>query len=41
MGKFYEELQISVCWLTEEVVRTSSSGDPFDDGFTDFGDENA
>lgn len=40
MAKFYEEPQITVFLLTEEAVRTSTGGDPFNDDYTDFGDGN-
>ena len=38
MGKNYEEPTLNIFILQEEVVRTSTGRDPFDDGYTDFGD---
>ncbi len=38
MGKNYEEPTLNILIFQEEVVRTSTGGDPFDDGYTDFGD---
>ena len=38
MGKNYEEPMLNILILQEEVIRTSTGGDPFDDGYTDFGD---
>ena len=38
MGKNYEKPKLEILILQEEIVRTSSGQDPFDDGYTDFGD---
>ena len=38
MNKKYEEPTFSILILQEELIRTSTGKDPFDDGYTDFGD---
>lgn len=38
MSKKYEELILSIVFFKEEVIRTSAGRDPFDDGYTDFGE---
>ena len=38
MGKNYEEPKLDILIFQEEIVRTSSAQDPFDDGYKDFGD---
>ena len=35
MKKQYEELQLTVFVLEQEIVRTSTSEDPFNDGYKD------
>ena len=40
MKKIYEEPCLIVLIMQEEIVRTSTGKDPFDDGYTDFGDGN-
>ena len=38
MNKNYEEPRLIVFIIEDEIVRTSTGKDPFDDGYTDFGD---
>ena len=38
MNKNYEEPRLTVFIIEDEIVRTSTGKDPFDDGYTDFGD---
>ena len=38
MGKNYEEPKLSILIIQEELIRTSTGKDPFDDGYSDFGD---
>ena len=38
MSKKYEEPILSILILQEELIRTSTGKDPFDDGYTDFGE---
>ena len=38
MKKIYEEPNLTVLFLQDEIVRTSTGEDPFDDGYQDFGD---
>ena len=38
MGKNYEEPKLYILILQEELIRTSTGQDPFDDGYIDFGD---
>lgn len=40
MSKKYEEPILSILILQDELIRTSTGTgqDPFDDGYTDFGD---
>lgn len=40
MKKIYEEPNLTVLFLQDEIVRTSTGTgqDPFDDGYQDFGD---
>ena len=40
MKKIYEELNLTVLFLQDEIVRTSTGKDPFDDNYQDFGDGN-
>ncbi len=40
MNKIYEEPNLTVLLLQDEVVRTSTGKDPFDDNYQDFGDGN-
>ena len=35
MKKQYKELELTVFVLEQEIVRTSASGDPFNDGYED------
>ena len=35
MGKNYQELQMDVIDLQNDVVRTSTGADPFEDGYKD------
>ena len=38
MKKIYEEPNLTVLFLQDEIVRTSTGKDTFDDGYQDFGD---
>ena len=38
MSRKYEEPILSILILQEELIRTSAAQDPFDDGYTDFGE---
>lgn len=38
MNKIYEEPNLTVLFLQDEIVRTSTGQDPFDDNYQDFGD---
>ena len=40
MKKIYEEPNLTVLLLQDEIVRTSTGKDPFDDNYQDFGDDN-
>ena len=40
MKKNYEEPNLTVLLLQDEIVRTSTGKDPFDDNYQDFGDGN-
>ena len=40
MKKIYEEPNLTVLLLQDEIVRTSAGKDPFDDNYQDFGDGN-
>lgn len=40
MKKIYEEPNLTVLLLQDEIVRTSTGKDPFDDNYQDFGDGN-
>ena len=40
MKKIYEEPNLTVLFLKDEIVRTSTGKDPFDDNYQDFGDGN-
>lgn len=40
MGKIYEKIKVEILVFQEDVVKTSAGADPFDDGFTDFGENN-
>lgn len=40
MNKIYEEPNLTVLLLQDEIVRTSTGKDPFDDDYQDFGDGN-
>ena len=40
MKKIYEEPNLTVLFLQDEIVRTSTGKDPFDDNYQDFGDGN-
>ena len=40
MNKIYEEPNLTVLFLQDEIVRTSTGTDPFDDNYQDFGDGN-
>ena len=35
MKKQYEEFELTVFVLEQEIVRTSTGGDPFNDGYED------
>lgn len=35
MKKQYEELIVRICVWQEEIIRTSTIGDPFDDDYQD------
>ena len=38
MEKYYQEPLIEVISMQDDLVRTSTGPDPFDDGYTDFGE---
>ncbi len=38
MEKCYQEPLIEIINIQSDVVRTSTGKDPFDDGYTDFGE---
>ena len=38
MNKIYEEPNLTILLLQDEIVRTSTGKDPFDDNYQDFGD---
>ena len=38
MKKYYEEPSLLVRILQEDIVTASTGSDPFDDGYTDFGE---
>jgi hypothetical protein len=38
MSRKYKDLIIRILILQEELIRTSAAQDPFDDGYTDFGE---
>lgn len=40
MGKIYEKLKVEIFVFQEDIVKTSTGKDPFDDGYTDFGENN-
>ena len=40
MNKLYEEPNLTILLLQDEIVRTSTGKDPFDDNYQDFGDGN-
>lgn len=40
MEKCYQEPLIEIISLQEDAIRTSTGGDPFNDGYQDFGDGN-
>ena len=40
MKKIYEEPNLTVLLLQDEIIRTSTGKDPFDDSYQDFGDGN-
>ena len=40
MNKIYEEPNLTVLFLQDEIVRTSTGKDEFDDNYQDFGDGN-
>jgi hypothetical protein len=40
MNKIYEEPNLTILLLQDEIVRTSTGKDPFDDNYQDFGDGN-
>ena len=40
MNRIYEEPNLTVLLLQDEIVRTSTGKDPFDDNYQDFGDGN-
>ena len=39
MGKVYEKLKVEILLFQEDIVKTSAGKDPFDDGYTDFGEK--
>ena len=39
MEKYYQELLIEIISIQDDVVRTSTGKDPFDDSYQDFGEE--
>ena len=39
MEKYYQELLIEIISIQDDVVRTSTGPDPFDDSYQDFGEE--
>ena len=38
MEKIYEEPKVAILVLDADIVKTSTGKDPFDDGYSDFGD---
>ena len=38
MEKIYEEPKVTILVIDTDIVKMSTSKDPFDDGYTDFGD---
>ena len=40
MNKIYEEPNLTILLVQDEIVRTSTGKDPFDDNYQDFGDSN-
>ena len=40
MKKVYEEPTLMILIMQDEIVRTSTGKDPFDDNYQDFGDGN-
>ena len=40
MNKIYEEPNLTVLFLQDEIVSTSTGKDEFDDNYQDFGDGN-
>ena len=40
MNKYYEEPILTILFMQDEIVRTSTWKDPFDDNYQDFGDGN-
>lgn len=40
MKKYYDEPLVEIISIQDDVVRTSTGKDPFDDGYEDFGDGN-
>ena len=38
MSRKYEEPILSILILEEDLIRTSTGRDPFDDGYIDYGD---
>lgn len=40
MKKYYDEPLVEIISIQEDVVRTSTGKDPFDDNYQDFGDGN-
>ena len=40
MKKIYEEPNLTVLFFQDEIVRTSTGKDTFDDNYQDFGDGN-
>lgn len=35
MKKQYEQFELKICMLEEDIVRTSTINDPYDDGYSD------
>ena len=40
MNKYYEEPILTILFIQDEIVKTSTGKDPFDDNYQDFGDGN-
>ena len=40
MNKYYEEPILTILFIQDEIVTTSTGKDPFDDNYQDFGDGN-